>query len=128
MGVQGLASRHHPVLSLAIVTLISFALQHASPLTFLSIRFAFGILCMAPFVWLVIGASVPGVSAWHYLMRRRGATRLSSLVYLTPAFAIVLEFLLFGITPSTVSWAGIVITCMGVGLVVWRRTTVPPKL
>ncbi len=75
-----------------------------------------GALC-----YLVIFASLLAVSAWHYLMRRGGATRVSSLVYLTPAFAIVPEFLWFGIAPSAVSWAGIVITCMGVGLVVWRR-------
>jgi drug/metabolite transporter (DMT)-like permease len=71
--------------------------------------------------YLVIFASLLAVSAWHYLMRHGGATRVTSLVYLTPAFAIVPEFLWFGITPSTVSWAGIIVTCMGVGLVVWRR-------
>ena len=71
-------------------------------------------------LYLVIFASLLAVSAWHYLMRHGGATRVTSLVYLTPAFAIVPEFLWFGITPSTVSWAGIGITCMGVGLVVWR--------
>ena len=81
-------------------------------------------------VYLVIFASLLAVSAWHYLMRHGGATRVTSLVYLTPAFAIVPEFLWFGITPSSVSWAGIVITCLGVGLVVWRprarqRTATP---
>ena len=71
-------------------------------------------------LYLVICASLLAVSAWHYLMRHGAATRVTSLVYLTPVFAIVPEFLWFGITPSTTSWAGIVITCMGVGLVVWR--------
>ncbi len=71
--------------------------------------------------YLVIFASLLAVSAWHYLMRHGGATRVTSLVYLTPAFAIVPEFLWFGITPSATSWAGIFITCAGVGLVVWRR-------
>ncbi|HTE15543.1 MAG TPA: DMT family transporter [Burkholderiales bacterium] len=78
-------------------------------------------------LYLVIFASLLAVSAWHYLMRHGGATRVTSLVYLTPAFAIVPEFLWFGITPSTVSWAGIVITCMGVGLVVWRSGNARPK-
>jgi drug/metabolite transporter (DMT)-like permease len=71
-------------------------------------------------LYLIIFASLLAVSAWHYLMRHGGATRVASLVYLTPAFAIVPEFLWFGITPSTLSWAGIVITCMGVALVAWR--------
>jgi drug/metabolite transporter (DMT)-like permease len=75
-------------------------------------------------LYLVICASILGVSAWHYLMRHGGATRVTSLVYLTPAFAIVPEFLWFGITPSTISWAGIVITCAGVWLVVWHPASI----
>jgi drug/metabolite transporter (DMT)-like permease len=73
-------------------------------------------------LYLVILASILGVSAWHYLLRHGGATRVTSLVYLTPAFAIVPEFLWFDITPSTISWAGIVITCAGVWLVVWHSS------
>ena len=71
-------------------------------------------------VYLVIFASLLAVSAWHYLMRHGGATRVTSLVYLTPAFAIVPEYLWFGVAPSPLSWAGIAITCVGVSLVVWR--------
>lgn len=70
--------------------------------------------------YLVIFSSLLAVSAWYYLMRRGGATRVASLVYLTPAFAIVPEFLWFGVAPSAPAWAGIVITCAGVALVVWR--------
>ncbi len=76
--------------------------------------------------YLVILASLLAVSAWHYLLRHGGATRVTSLIYLTPAFAIVPEFVWFGITPSATSWAGIVITCAGVGLVAWRSA--PKKL
>ncbi len=72
--------------------------------------------------YLVIFASLFGVSAWHTLLRRGAATRVTSLIYLTPVFAIVPEFLWFDITPSVVSWLGIVITCLGVALVAWRKT------
>lgn len=72
-------------------------------------------------LYLVLGTSLLGLSAWHYLLRHGGATRVTSLVYLTPAFAIIPEYVWFGITPSGMSWVGIVITCLGVGLVVWRR-------
>lgn len=75
--------------------------------------------------YLVIGTSLLGLSAWHYLMRHGGVTRVTSLVYLTPAFAIVPEYLWFGIAPSPLSWLGIVITCLGVGLVVWHRQARP---
>ena len=70
--------------------------------------------------FLVILASLLAVSAWHYLMRRGEATRVAGLVYLTPAFAIVPEFLWFGITPSGLSVAGIIITCLGVALLARR--------
>lgn len=75
--------------------------------------------------YLVIGASLLGLSAWHYLMRHGGVTQVTSLVYLTPAFAIVPEYLWFGIAPSPLSWLGIVITCLGVGLVAWRQQARP---
>lgn len=73
--------------------------------------------------YLVIFASLLAVSAWHYLLRHGGATRVTSLIYLTPVFALVPEFLWFGITPSAISWAGIVITCASVGLVAWRAAS-----
>jgi drug/metabolite transporter (DMT)-like permease len=76
-------------------------------------------------LYLVIGTSMLGLSAWHYLMRHGGVTQVTSLVYLTPAFAIVPEYFWFGIVPSPISWLGIVITCLGVGLVVWRKSTRP---
>ena len=82
-----------------------------------SVRWSWALI--GALLYLVIGASLLGVSAWHYLMRHGGATRVTSLVYLTPAFAIVPEFLWFGITPSSISWAGIVITCGGMWLLVW---------
>jgi drug/metabolite transporter (DMT)-like permease len=72
--------------------------------------------------YLVIFASLLAVSAWHHLLRHGGATRVTSLIYLTPVFAIVPEFLWFGITPSAISWAGIVVTCAGVGLVALKNS------
>lgn len=71
-------------------------------------------------VFLVIGASIFAVNALHTLMRRGQATRVTSLVYLTPIFAIVLELFVFGVVPTGLSIAGIVITCFGVALVAWR--------
>jgi drug/metabolite transporter (DMT)-like permease len=72
-------------------------------------------------VYLVIFASLLAVSAWHYLLRHGAATRVTSLIYLTPVFAIVPEYLWFGVAPSRISCAGIVMTCIGVALVAWRH-------
>jgi len=70
--------------------------------------------------FLVIGASILAVSALHTLMRRGQATRVTSLLYLTPIFAVALELAMFGVLPSALSVAGIVVTCCGVALVAWR--------
>jgi drug/metabolite transporter (DMT)-like permease len=78
-------------------------------------------------VFLVIGASILAVSALHTLMRHGEATRVTSLFYLTPVFAVVLEFALFKVVPSAVSMLGIAITCAGVALVAWKRDQPAPE-
>lgn len=76
-------------------------------------------------LFLVIGASILAVSALHLLMRRGQATRVTSLIYLTPIFAVGLERLIFGVVPSALSLLGIVVTCLGVALVTWRPGSRP---
>ena len=49
------------------------------------------------------------------------AVALQLLFYLTPIFAVALEFLIFGVVPTGVSALGIAVTMAGVALVVWRR-------
>jgi drug/metabolite transporter (DMT)-like permease len=71
-------------------------------------------------VFLVIGASILAVSALHTLMRRGQATRVTSLLYLTPIFAVALELAMFGVLPSMLSLIGIAVTCVGVALAAWR--------
>jgi drug/metabolite transporter (DMT)-like permease len=104
-----------------------------------AVQFAVTIAALAPLAWafedlridwswqlagsvffLVIGASLLAVSALHTLMRRGQATRVTSLLYLTPIFAVVLEFPMFGVVPSALSIAGIAVTCLGVALVTIR--------
>lgn len=75
-------------------------------------------------VFLVIGASILAVNALHTLMRRGHATKVTSLIYLTPIFAVALELLMFDVVPSAISLAGIAITCLGVAMVTWTRATV----
>ena len=72
-------------------------------------------------VFLVIGASLLAVNALHTLMRRGQAARVSSLLYLTPVIAVVLEMVMFGIIPSGLSVVGIAVTCLGVALLAWPR-------
>jgi drug/metabolite transporter (DMT)-like permease len=71
-------------------------------------------------VFLVIGASILAVNAFHTLMRRGQATRVTSLIYLTPIFAVVLELGMFGVVPSLLSIVGIITICLGVAMVSWQ--------
>ena len=104
------------------------------------VQFIVTVAALAPFAWLiegfavnwawpmfgaiaflVIGSSILAVSALHTLMRRGEATRVTSMVYLTPVIAVVLELALFRVVPTTLSVIGIAVTCAGVALVAWRR-------
>lgn len=75
----------------------------------------------ASVAFLVIFASIFAVNALHTLMRRGQATRVTSLLYLTPIFAVALEFLMFGEVPTLLTVFGIAVTCAGVGLVSARK-------
>jgi drug/metabolite transporter (DMT)-like permease len=70
--------------------------------------------------FLVIFSSILAVNALHTLMRRGEATRVTSLLYLTPVIAVFLEWLLFTLAPSALTLLGVAVTCTGVALVAWR--------
>ncbi len=70
--------------------------------------------------FLVIFASILAVNALHTLMRRGEATRVTSLLYLTPIIAVLLEWLLFAVVPTPLTTLGVAVTCAGVALVAWR--------
>lgn len=74
--------------------------------------------------FLVIGGSILAVNALHTLMRHGAATRVTSLMYLTPIVAVFLEWALYGVVPTFVSIVGIAVTCAGVALVTWQRRTI----
>jgi drug/metabolite transporter (DMT)-like permease len=76
--------------------------------------------------FLVILASILAVNALHTLMRHGEATKVTSLLYLTPIFAVVLEYLLFDVVPTPLSVAGIAVTCLGVAMVAWRSVGARP--
>lgn len=104
------------------------------------VQFAASLALMAPLAWsvegmridwswrlvasvafLVILASILAVNALHTLMRHGQAARVTTMIYLTPIFAVLLEYLMFGEVPTALSLVGIGVTCLGVALVAWRR-------
>jgi len=70
--------------------------------------------------FLVICASLLGVSALYYLLRHGEATRVTSMMYLPPVFAVLLELVWFGLVPSALAIAGMGLACAGVAMTVWR--------
>lgn len=76
--------------------------------------------------FLVVFASILAVNALHLLMRRGHATRVTSLFFLTPIIAVLLEWLMYGVVPAWLSIAGIAVTCAGVALVSARRPAPGP--
>jgi drug/metabolite transporter (DMT)-like permease len=99
-------------ISLAAVAPLAWALEG------MQVRWAWQMF--AAIVFLVIFASILAVNVLHTLMRHGEATRVTSLMYLTPVIAVVLELLMFGVTPTPLSLAGIAVTCLGVAMVTWR--------
>ena len=75
----------------------------------------------AAIAFLVIGGSILAVNALHTLMRHGSASRVTSILYLTPIVAVFLEWALFDVVPASLSIAGIAVTCAGVALVTWRQ-------
>jgi drug/metabolite transporter (DMT)-like permease len=73
-------------------------------------------------VWSVLALSIGAISLLFLLIRQGAATKVSSLMYLTPPTTAVMAWLLFGETLSPLSAAGMVVAALGVALVIERRT------
>ena len=84
-----------------------------------AVRWSWALLGAIAF--LVVFASLLAVSALHMLMRHGEATRVTSLMYLPPIFAVLAELALFHVVPSSLTLAGIAVTCAGVAMTVWTR-------
>ncbi len=95
--------------SLVLLAPLAFAFEGAK------VNWSWALLGSIAF--LVILASIFAVNALHTLMRHGQATKVTSILYLTPIFAVVLEYLLFGVVPSVLTLVGIAVTCLGVSLV-----------
>jgi len=75
----------------------------------------------ASIAFLVIFASILGVMALWWLLRHGEATRVTSMMYLPPVFAVLLELALFGVVPGWMMALGIAVTCAGVAMTVWHK-------
>lgn len=64
----------------------------------------------------VVLGSIGAFSILHLLMRHGQATGVTSLLYLTPPVAALVEWALFGVAPTWAMWLGMAIACIGVAM------------
>src|SRR6266571_4893768 len=86
-----------------------------------SFQVIFSIELLLSIAFLVIFASILAVSVLYWLMRHGEATRVTSMMYLPPVFAVTLELAMFGVLPSPLMVAGMALACAGVAMTVWSR-------
>jgi drug/metabolite transporter (DMT)-like permease len=112
----------HADLKAAAVIQFAASLAALAPLALLVEGFAFTFSwpMAGAIAFLVILASILGVSVLHLLMRRGEATRVTSLMYLPPVFAVVAELALFRVVPSFLTILGMAVACAGVAMAVWK--------
>jgi drug/metabolite transporter (DMT)-like permease len=112
-----------PAADLKAASVIQFAVSLAvlAPLAFavedFEVRWAWQL--WASIAFLVILASILGVSALYYLLRHGEATRVTSMMYLPPVFAVALEAALFKVLPGALTLLGMAVACAGVAMTVW---------
>jgi drug/metabolite transporter (DMT)-like permease len=97
--------------SLAVLAPLAVTIEHFD--------FRFSNRLLFAIAFLVIFASILGVMALWWLLRHGEATRVTSMMYLPPVFAVALELAMFGLVPSGLMLAGIAVTCAGVAMTVW---------
>jgi drug/metabolite transporter (DMT)-like permease len=83
-------------------------------------RFTWSIPLAISIVFIVVFGSILAVNVLHLLMRRGRATKVTSLFFLTPIVAVLLEWLMFRVEPGWLAAVGIALTCAGVVLVSGR--------
>jgi drug/metabolite transporter (DMT)-like permease len=70
--------------------------------------------------WLVVLSSLGGYGSYLFIVRRSGATRASTLLYLTPPTTALWAWLLFGQAPPVLAVPGVVICAAGLTLALRR--------
>ncbi|MEQ1517984.1 MAG: DMT family transporter, partial [Usitatibacteraceae bacterium] len=115
-----------PTVDLRASALIQFAasLMVLVPLslTFESGKVQWTWALLGAIAFLVVFASILAVNALHTLMRHGEATRVTSMLYLPPIFAVAMEYLVFDVVPTAISLIGIAITSIGVALAMRRSS------
>lgn len=79
-------------------------------------------------VWVVVLSSFGGYGSYLLVLRRSGATRVSTLLYLTAPTTMAWTFVMFGEAPAPVAVPGIALCAAGVWLVLRPPRPRPDRL
>ncbi|WP_354684885.1 DMT family transporter [Cupriavidus necator] len=116
--------RFCPVFDLRMGSVIQFA---AAALACLPFMFLFETRevqwtaeMLGALAWSVVALSIGAISLLFVLIRRGAATKVSSLMYLTPPTTAVMAWLLFGERIPPLAAAGMLLAALGVALVIRR--------
>lgn len=115
-------------------------LQYAAPFTFLTLRYAFGLLCLVPLVLWLKPAWPTSVQEWfhilvagllmhaihlsgsHYTQYLGMSAGITSVILaLQPLATALIAIPWFGERPQPRQWLGIVLGFAGVALIVWHK-------
>ncbi|WP_116951272.1 DMT family transporter [Jiangella endophytica] len=77
-------------------------------------------------VWVLVLSTAGGYGAYLLVLRRGGATRVSSLLYLTPPTTAVWAWAMFGESLGVATLAGFAVSGLAVWMVLGRRGRVGP--
>ncbi|HYH29394.1 MAG TPA: DMT family transporter [Pseudonocardia sp.] len=77
-------------------------------------------------LWVVVLSSFGGYGAYLLVLRRSGAVRVSTLLYLTPPTTMVWALLMFGEVPGPLALPGIALCAVGVTLALRPRVPAEP--
>ena len=75
----------------------------------------------ATLLYHVVLASIGAYTILHLLLRRGHATSVTSLIYLTPPVAALVEWAVYGVPPTATMWIGMAVACVGVAMVSTSR-------
>lgn len=75
----------------------------------------------AAVTWLILLSSCGGYGLYIFVSRRQGATRVSTLLYLTPPTTMLWAFVMFGDQIRLLGLVGLAVSAVGVLLVLRRR-------
>jgi len=104
------------VIHLAATALVTAPLA----LLFEGFRITWNAPIAAALLYHVLLASIGAFTVLHVLMRHGQATRVTSLLYLTPPVAALFEWWVFGTAPTATMGLGMLLTAVGVALVTRR--------